>query len=267
MRSERFRTPTRRERELGLWVDRVGSGVDFRTATLPRLRQLGLYAAIGVVEASGAFFSPPTGELEVERGDAFMLYPEVPSNYSPHTKWESRWVVWGGPEADNLAGLGMFHPSSPLIRGGADTVAAAWAAIKPLIASDNVEAALQIKVIILDMLLALHRLQRAKDENPGRVMAEEAVCMVKENLGRALTVGELAEHFGMCEQNFRRLFKAATGSSPKEFILTAKMAKAKELLASRIPVKEVASLLGFREEFYFRRIFRRTTGHTPGSYQ
>ncbi len=182
--SERFRTPTRRERELGLWVDRVGAGTEVRSAAPQKLRQLGLFAAVCIMDGSGSFFSPPTGEIEVVRGDALMLHPEVPASYHPHTRWESRWVVWGGPEAAKIAGLGISHPEAPLVCGGADSVAAAWAEIRP-----------------------------------------------------------------------------------KEFILTAKMARAKELLASRIPVKDVASQLGFREEFYFRRIFRRTTGHTPGSYQ
>ena len=266
VRSERFRVPTRREREIGLWVDRVGAGEEIRSDTPKKLRRLGLYAAVCIIDGAGSFISTTTGKLDVGKGDAILLFPEIPSCYHPYSRWDSRWVVWGGPEADKLAELGMFNPSAPIVHGGADAVAAAFSETRPLLDRDDIEAALQMKIIVLDMLLSLRRLQIPSNAEPGRMTAEKAIKVIKENLGEDITVAGLAGKFGMSEQNFRRLFKAATGTSPKEFILTAKMARAKELLASRVSVKEVAAQLGFREEFYFRRIFRKTTGHTPGSY-
>lgn len=56
------------------------------------------------------------------------------------------------------------------------------------------------------------------------------------------------------------------GGSPKEFIISRKISKAKEYISAQVPVKEVAYLLGFNNEFYFRRVFKKIVGITPREF-
>jgi len=56
------------------------------------------------------------------------------------------------------------------------------------------------------------------------------------------------------------------GNTPKEFIISRKISKAKEFLFARIPIKEAADMLGFRDESYFRKVFKKVTGITPGQF-
>ncbi|MBL8993698.1 MAG: helix-turn-helix domain-containing protein, partial [Spirochaetia bacterium] len=64
------------------------------------------------------------------------------------------------------------------------------------------------------------------------------------------------------------LFRASTGFSPTDFFLRLKIQKASQkLLASRAPIREVAREVGFEDEYYFSRLFRKITGESPRRYR
>lgn len=80
-RSTIFRTPLQLERNLGLWVDRLGHYIEYHRHAL--LRLLGLYAAVNIKKGDGIFTFPPTGEIQVTTGDVFFLFPDTPHRYIP----------------------------------------------------------------------------------------------------------------------------------------------------------------------------------------
>jgi AraC-like DNA-binding protein len=65
-----------------------------------------------------------------------------------------------------------------------------------------------------------------------------------------------------------RLFKAAYGATPLQYVNTRRMERAKSLLReTRLPVARIAEGLGFGDVVYFNRLFRKHTGTTPGGYR
>ena len=72
----------------------------------------------------------------------------------------------------------------------------------------------------------------------------------------------------MCESAFRREFAATIGKSPKTYILDCKLQKSKEMLStSSYTIKEICSALGFFDDAYFSKLFKRATGLTPMQYR
>ena len=64
-----------------------------------------------------------------------------------------------------------------------------------------------------------------------------------------------------------RVFKETTGYSVIEFFNKIKVDKAKELIIEGDKkVKEVAQILGFTDEFYFSRIFKKIEGISPSEF-
>ena len=64
-----------------------------------------------------------------------------------------------------------------------------------------------------------------------------------------------------------RTFKETTGYSVIEFFNKIKIDKAKELIIEgNKKIKEVAQTLGFTDEFYFSRIFKRIEGISPSEF-
>ena len=71
-----YRIPVKPERESGLWVDRIGSGINFKN-TSPGLRILGLFAAVGITQGEGTFYTPESGKVRVEENDVMLIFPQT----------------------------------------------------------------------------------------------------------------------------------------------------------------------------------------------
>ena len=83
-----------------------------------------------------------------------------------------------------------------------------------------------------------------------------------------ISIGRLAERVGMGPRNFIRRFKAATGRVPGAYIQTLRVSAAKELLENGIPsIQSVSSKIGYEDIGFFRNLFKRHTGMTPGEYR
>jgi AraC-like DNA-binding protein len=52
-----------------------------------------------------------------------------------------------------------------------------------------------------------------------------------------------------------------------QYFISIKIVKAKELLGRGLAVKEVASRLGFKDEYYFSRLFKKKTGLSPSRWK
>lgn len=83
-----------------------------------------------------------------------------------------------------------------------------------------------------------------------------------------LTIDRVAAEINVSVGYFRRLFKAEFATSPKQYILNARIVKAKELLigASYLSISEIACACGFTNLYHFDRTFKTHTGYSPTEY-
>jgi transcriptional regulator GlxA family with amidase domain len=89
-----------------------------------------------------------------------------------------------------------------------------------------------------------------------------------ENFARRQVVPAAVMASGLAERTLKRRFKAATGVSLIEYVQNLRIEEAKRLLeADPLAVDEIASLAGYDNTAFFRRLFKRTTGLTPGDYR
>ena len=94
-----------------------------------------------------------------------------------------------------------------------------------------------------------------------------ALDYVHAHLCEDVRVDHLAALCDMCESSLRREFSAAIGMSPKSYILQKKLSLASRMLASGLyAIKEICDLLGFYDDAYFSKLFKRHTGMTPMQY-
>ncbi|MCM3746609.1 helix-turn-helix domain-containing protein [Paenibacillus pasadenensis] len=83
-----------------------------------------------------------------------------------------------------------------------------------------------------------------------------------------LQVGRLPQMANLTPSAFCRAFKKITGMSPSGYLTELRIRKAKELLlqAERGTLREIASSVGFNDELYFSRIFKKSEGMSPTAY-
>lgn len=84
----------------------------------------------------------------------------------------------------------------------------------------------------------------------------------------AVTVEELAELRGVSRETFSRNFTRITGIPPKKLLNTILFNRScRLLLNSGKTIREAAFELGFTNEYYFSRFFRKHAGMAPGEYR
>jgi AraC family transcriptional regulator len=88
--------------------------------------------------------------------------------------------------------------------------------------------------------------------------------LVEARLADPLTVDDLAAAATLSPSHFARAFRASTGLTPHQFVMSRRMERAKILLLhSRLPVPHIAHAVGYSNVSHFRRTFKRCTGFKP----
>ena len=96
----------------------------------------------------------------------------------------------------------------------------------------------------------------------------ESMDYMCQHLESNLSLEELAERAGVSLPHYCGLFKQRTGTSPIIYFIRLKMQHACDLLATTdLPIAAIAERLGYKNQFYFCRIFKKTIGVTPTAYR
>ena len=91
-----------------------------------------------------------------------------------------------------------------------------------------------------------------------------AIEYIQDQLNADLTVSGIAQTVGMSPHHFTRLFKKSTGQSPYEYVIEARVRKAKELLTTgEFTISEAAYHVGFVDQSHLTRHFKRVFGLPP----
>jgi transcriptional regulator GlxA family with amidase domain len=91
---------------------------------------------------------------------------------------------------------------------------------------------------------------------------------LEERVRDAHALSRAIEHVGVPERTIKRRFRAATGTTPIEYLQHLRIEEAKRLLETRaVPVEDVGHEVGYEDGSFFRRLFKRSVGLTPSAYR
>jgi AraC family transcriptional regulator len=97
-----------------------------------------------------------------------------------------------------------------------------------------------------------------------RAKLVRAVEYIQDQLAADLTVSGIAQAVGMSPYYFTRLFKESTGQSPHQYVVEARVRRAKELLTTgKFTISEAAHHVGFVDQSHLTRHFKRVFGLPP----
>ena len=89
-----------------------------------------------------------------------------------------------------------------------------------------------------------------------------------EHLADDIPLQVLSDLVKLSRSYFSRAFKVSTGLAPHQWLLQARIAKAKHLLLETDrPLAQIAIEVGFADQAHFTRTFRREAGESPGAWQ
>ncbi|MEI8094401.1 MAG: AraC family transcriptional regulator [Spirochaetales bacterium] len=221
----------------------------------------------------------------VSGGSSFVLFPGYILQYQADRTdpWEYFWVAFGGQRARHLLESLGVSPTEPVItHRNPETVRRLF---------QELLANVQEKSLCADFvaLSLFHQLfaEVARDAEVGREAEvqtstspkpvpgpveepiQKAIAFIQENYSEHdLSVETIASHVCLERTYFSTLFKEQVGTSPGSFVLNVRMENACRMLSdSAKPVKLVAIEVGFHDQGYFDKVFRKHMNVNPSEYR
>lgn len=103
------------------------------------------------------------------------------------------------------------------------------------------------------------------DEKIKRI--QHTVHYMEQHYYEDLSVEQLANMVGRVRWQYSQQFKTLTGQKPTDYLVHLRIKHAKKLLCnSNEPLSKISRQIGFKDEYYFSRCFRKLTGKTPREY-
>ncbi len=236
-------------------------------------RILPAYQFIYISRGEGTFESGPSGLQRIRGGDLFIVFPDVWHRYrpDPHTGWDEYWLEFDGDYARRLMARKPFAPDQPVLHVGhhEKLMRLFLEAVETLRHEPPEHQALlgALAVQVIAHTLSAVRRQRCEGR-PAEEIVREAKALLADAGGREMPLAGIAAQLNLGYTTFRRLFKAATGFSPRQFALQVGIQRAEGLLArTDLPVGRIAEELGFDSIYYFSRLFKRKTGRSPAAFR
>ncbi|MEU1814305.1 AraC family transcriptional regulator [Streptomyces roseifaciens] len=256
----RYFTPGPVHHRLGL----ACLGVGLQHGALPAVgpRTLDHHVAV-VVHAGSGWLRTPDGRTRTVTGPALLwLVPGVAHHYGAAggTGWDESFVDFTGPAVAAYTELGCIEPHRPLVpltdttavRAVVHRIARAARRANPLLEVETSAA-------VHELLVAL---RRARADTTGG--GEPILQALARDAFLPLSVAQHAARHGMTTAELRAAVRRGAGCSPKDYLLTVRLGRAKELLAAtELPVAAVARRVGYADPAYFSRLFTRRVGTAP----
>lgn len=88
--------------------------------------------------------------------------------------------------------------------------------------------------------------------------------IVEQDIDKEISLFAVADRLYVNSSYLSRLFKQQMGKSFSGYVLDRKMERAKQLLLDGCKVYDVAYLIGYKDDSYFARVFRKYWGVSPG---
>ncbi len=110
------------------------------------------------------------------------------------------------------------------------------------------------------------RLESVSPESEQRISL--ALRKIYDNISDPPTLAELAAEANLSVSRFSHLFREVVKKSPKEYMISLRIDRACELMENgQMSINEIAESIGFFDQSYFSRIFKKRIGATPMEYR
>ncbi len=100
-----------------------------------------------------------------------------------------------------------------------------------------------------------------------RLELQRATAYIQDNLASDLSLNAIAREAGLSSYHFARLFAEAFGVAPHQYVIQARVERARVLITrDGLPPGEAAQRVGFADQSHLTRHFKRLVGVTPRAF-
>lgn len=211
-------------------------------------------------------------DFELHAGDAFLIPADTVAYYEADMQdpWHYAWINFLGiTSRQYLLELMNAAEETFVLRGL--PVQKYFATIQEVLPLDAVTVsdyllANSLTLYVLSQLFFDTGFDQSNAHHES--VAEKVKLFLDANYSEPLQIQQVARQFGVHPNYLTRIFRAAYGLGPKEYLIERKLKKAEALLSTTdYPVAVVANSLGFEDAFAFSRLFKKKAGLSPAIFR
>ena len=240
-----------------------------------RRRPMGISQTIFIRCFRGSGWCDLDGVRHLVSEQSLLVIPaHCPHAYGASEKepWSIEWFhAVGTGLPDYLKRLGVSRRSPILsLRSGAWSSSLFAEALLSLEAGFTDAYLLHAAQVLGHLLsrLIVQQKQSIQDATSVAARIEKVAAYLHENQAQLLRVDDLATIAGFSASHFASLFLKHTGHPPMDYLIRTRIERACRLLnQTALSIKEIASMVGYQDPYYFSRLFKKVTAYSPKNYR
>ena len=206
--------------------------------------------------------------LRFEEGSVVLYPPNQPHDQILEKKGEDLYVQIAPPSS------GIPFPTTPLYLSKVES-APVLEDIR-ILAKGNTgvsvteQAILNLRAtgILLSLLNQACESMKGEELPRGEKYVLRAEEYMREHFTKIASLGSIAQAIGISSDHLRHLFKTVRGKSLVRYLNELRIERAKTLLLhSNLTLKQIATLCGFKDEYYFSSVFHKLALVWPRHYR
>ncbi len=242
----------------------------FRERTVP----ISQYVFIYCVEGQG-WFKVNNEYSRIERNQCFILPAGHPHSYGADEKdpWTIYWIHFKGELAPYYASrllvpVDIKPTIYSRINGRLNLFEEIYYTLESGYSKENLLYACSAFHHFLGSICYLQQYRNAADDTISKDLVDAAIHYMKENIGKKLSIAEIANHTGYSVSHFSSIFNNRTGHSPVNYFNLLKIQHACHLIDhTDIKINQVCYKVGIEDCYYFSRLFSKIMGIPPTAYK
>jgi len=224
-----------------------------------------------VVAGKGHYHTGDT-TFALQQGDLFLAKPNQLVTYTADETdpWEYYWVGFNGAWANRLVQQAPFTDAQPVHHcRDAKPVQEALYNIYLSRGADPQCEALMTGYLYIFMA---HLIKEARDALPSTGSSSSqyvlsAIKYIQFNYSHDISVDDIAKAVGVSRSHLYRVFMTNVKQSPIDYLTHYRISEACALLkGADLSIAEIAVSVGFFDQFYFSRVFKKVMGMPPSKY-
>lgn len=221
---------------------------------------------------SGSGYCDAGGALhKVCAGETFLILPDYVMNYYPDKldPWEYIWIDFSGEEAERFLHSSGFSVNTPVCKKlPIDVLSLFEKAHLEGKKRNNHFAKMSALYAVLSAYLEYFP-QESQLEKDLSLSMDDIVKYISAKIHLpTLSVESVAKKFNLDRATLYRNFKKSLKLSPSDYITGQRIYLAQKLLENpNVSVKAVACSVGYSDQMYFAKVFKKATGLSPIEYK
>lgn len=220
-----------------------------------------------VVRGTG-YYEVGHATYKLTRGESFMIFPNTEVYYypDPQDPWEYVWVDFKGTESQRLLSMTKLTHDKPIVTESPVDLEPLFHQVEATgMAPFQRERSSACLHLLLSYYMEHYPQEKVLQKNDYVVSAKE---YIENNYWKAtLTVSDIVKYVSIERSYLFRLFKDATGMSILSYLKAIRIKRACTLLhSSKFSIKAVAWSVGYQDQLYFSKVFKKATSYSPSEY-